>query len=206
MKYIKITASALAVLALLLLVYKVWQDANGKTYIKSFFTAANNQDCQKLQLLNGIRNINKDILCPRGDVGNFMVIDKVSYQIEDILGDRFSNRKQVLVKVCVEARGQAAWNEGKYKECTSDPRIIEFTSSLTSWKPNMTDFTNMSELLNKSGAEPAGYREYSEQCWKTRIQERLNGGNPKYDCNNVVESDVLYAIKTHKFVETGKAR
>lgn len=204
-KWIKIFSSLLLI-ATVAIVYFIYSENASKSVIRSFFTAVNNQNCQKLQPLLSYSMQNHDILCPRGDVGNFMVIDKVEYNIQNTLGKSLGSAKQVLYTVCVEARGQAAWNEGSYKECTTDPKLIEFTRTLLGWKANIGEFTDISKLINESGAKPSGFDKYYNQCWETRMTEISFHGSSTINCNNIVGSDIEYAIKTHKFVQAGKAR
>ncbi len=176
-------------------------------YANSIVTALNNERCTSIHPLNGIKSLSNETVCPRGDVGNFMVIDKVEYKLEAVTGSKFSNRYQALLKVCVEAHGNARWNERNYSDCTTDARIISLRAKGLSWQVVPTDFTDLSKLLNESGAKPEGYEEFSRQCWDMRVQNYIETGEPVGRvCNNAVESDVLYSIKTHKFVETGKSR
>src|SRR3989344_4313064 len=143
---------SVSVLLFFSIVYIYWQNSNGNKYIQDFFIVANYQDCQKLEPVSKVKMEIKDALCPRGDVENFMVADNVTYQIQGINGSFYSGIKYALVKVCVEARGQGAWNEGQYKGCSKDPRIIEFNRKLFGWGIELNSLTNMSELISKSGA------------------------------------------------------
>lgn len=195
----------IVLIAAIVIGYFIYSESASKKAVANFFVAASNENCQKLQPLLQYSLQNHDVLCPRGDVGNFMVIDKVEYKVKNIISSKFSGTKQVLVSVCIEARGMAAWNEGDYKDCTIDPKIIEFKRSVFNWKTDMDQFTNITKMINAVGAEPANYRETQSQCFKTSLMDITNGGNG-LNCNgNAIRSDIEYAIKTHKLVETGKA-
>lgn len=189
---------------IVILGYLLYIDHTSDNNIKNFFVAANAQNCNTLHPLTDYDAINKDVICPRGDVGNFMVIDKVRYEIVNILDRKLSSKKQVLVKVCIEARGQAAWNEGAYEGCTTDSRLIEFTRSFFGWQANLSQFTDIANLMRESGSKPKDYDKFRSDCFQSHIAAVM-AGERGYDCNNVVGSDIEYSIKTHKFVETGKA-
>ncbi len=190
---------------LLTISYFIYSEFISEKVVVNFLVAASNENCQTIQPLLPYSLPNHDVLCPRGDVGNFMVIDKVNYTAKNVIGSKFSGTKQVLVSVCIEARGMAAWNQGSYNDCTTDPRIIIFKRSAFSWKTDIDQFTNISKMIKQSGSEPANYRENQNRCFKTSLMDIVNGGNG-LNCNgNVVDSDIEYAIKTHKFVEAGKA-
>ena len=156
-------------------------------YLNKFIPAINNQDCEKLYPSNQINDFNKNAICPRGDIGNFMVIDKVKYEIIGVQGTVYSPERQLLLKVCVEARGVAAWNQGEYKECTIDPRIILFKISNFEWQPNLDDFTNLSVLLSKAAEKP------------------YNFTFDRFGAFPLVNGTIKYVIKTHKVPERGHA-
>ncbi len=193
-------------IVLVIICYYLSSEYASQKVIKNFFIAASNENCQKLQPILKYRLLNHDILCPRGDVGNFMVIDKVEYKVKNILGSKLSGTKQVLISVCIETHGVAAWNEGIFKDCTTDPRIIEFDRKQFSWQTDISQFTNISKLINESGAKPESFDRYYQQCWENRITEFSFHGNSTINCNNVVGDEIEYSIRTHKFVQTGNAR
>lgn len=198
--WFKIFAVVLAILATsLIVVYiKLRSDSTVKRYAQDLMTALNNEHCTSLYPLSQINDITDSIACPRGDVGNFMVIDKVVYQLETILGT--GPERQALVKVCIKARGNAAWNEGDYDKCSGDARILNLSLNNFRWVVKTSDFSDISNLINKSAAKPQGYDNYRDSCWETKIATGAS-----YECNNAVRNDIEYSISTHKFVETGRA-
>ncbi len=156
--------------------------------IDNFILAANNENCDKLYPFGKVGLSNQKI-CPRGDIGNFMVIDSVKYDLVSIVGDKLGANRQALINVCIKARGLAAWNQGDYTGCTQDPRIINFSIDKFKWVPNPNDFTDIAYLISTVGAKPSNFDEY-------RLQYRLNPS---------VGSSIEYSIKTHKIPEAGRA-
>lgn len=207
-KVLKLSLIVSASLSLAFIAYfgLIANKSKATKYATNLLLALNNEQCSSLYPSNKIRSLTNEIACPRGDVGNYMVIDKVEYKLEGITGSKFGNHFQALIKVCVHARGNASWNEGEYYDCTTDARIINLKTRLFTWRAELVDFTNLSVLLSKSGAMPQGYEESRKLCWELRVQNYLETGEPVGRvCNNAVGSDIVYSIKTHKFVETGKA-
>jgi hypothetical protein len=150
--------------------------------------AANNENCGQLYSFEKVGLSNQKI-CPRGDIGNFMVIDSVKYELVSVAGDSFASNRQALLNVCIKARGLAAWNQGEYEGCTQDPRIINFSIKNLSWSFNPNDFTDISYLISTAGAKPSNFDQIRQM----------------YRYNPSVDSDIEYTIKTHKFVEPGRA-
>jgi len=193
---IKAISFPIIAIILILVVYACVQSQSkvAKAYMENVITALNTQNCTSLYPLNHIKGSTNGALCPRGDAGNFMVIDKVSYQLDSLLGSGLS--RQALVKVCIDARGLAAWNVGTYSECSTDPTIINLKFNGLSWVMDTKDFTDISNLISKSGSHPQNYDEF----------ERLACNPPtRPNCTNAVGDDIIYSIKTHQFVQTGVA-
>jgi hypothetical protein len=202
---IKKVSISIIIILIVILAYILYKTSNAqaKNYANSLVAAINNQNCQELSPIKGMKNMGDDKICPRGDVGNFMVIDKVSYEIKGVLGGMF--KKQILLNVCIGVRGEAAWNYGGYSDCTTDPRIVNITFNGINWIPNQNDFDNISYLMNTSGKQPADFDQFRTNCSNVAAQDILESIDPSNpDCIEV-GSDIIYTIQTHNFVQTGHA-
>lgn len=172
-----------------------------RSYASDIFSALDNQKCSSLYPVNQINGISDRIVCPRGDTGNFMVIDQVKYDIQSIIGNKYARERKVLVNVCIKAHGVAAWNEGRYEGCTTDPRIVTFLLNNFKWTLNLDDLTDISTLVSTAGAKPEDFDARQKRC--IEIANSINFQTP---CTFTTASDIRYAISHHKQAERGKAR